>query len=192
MSIQQFYNTAIERDFARQFQFRLERLADANFGPDDLVYVETASLPGRSITNIPVNYMGMQFNTPGTATYPGSDAWRVQFRCDANYNIRKQLEDLTFSIFDDETSTGSYGVPGRENTIIMSLLGKEMEPVAQYVLHGAWVKSIEESAYDIKDTGTVQTVVCTLAYQFWRPRIAISGGNEIKTQYTSGPWNKFA
>jgi len=192
MSIQQFYNTAIERDFARQFQFRLERLANADFGPEELIYVETANLPGRAITNVPVAYMGMQFNTPGTVTYPGSDAWRVQFRCDAEYNIRKQLEDLTFNTFDDETSTGTYGVPGRDNVIIMSLLGKEMQPVAQYVLHGAWIKSVEEAAFDIKDTGTVQTVACTLAYQFWRPRLTFSGGNEIKTQYAPGPWSDYA
>ena len=85
MSIQQFYNAASKHDFARVFQFQLDFLGNIPFGESQLAYVETASLPGRSITNIAVPYMGLAFNVPGTATYPGSTGYNVTFRCDENF-----------------------------------------------------------------------------------------------------------
>ena len=87
-NISDFYRSVQQKDFARQFQFRLVKLANTNFDEDTLVYVQTASLPGRAITNVPVPFMGLQFNVPGTVTYPNSNAYAVRFRCDANYDIR--------------------------------------------------------------------------------------------------------
>lgn len=175
MSIQNFYRQAFQKDFARNFQFRLMDFGNINFRAEShLTYVETASLPGRAITNVTVPYMGMTFNTPGTANYPGSAGWNVTFRCDADYNIREALEAATFATFDEQTSTGNYGMPDQSVTLTMALLGKEVgddgfaKTVRTYTLYGVWVQAIADAAYDIKDTGTVQTIQATLAYQFWR------------------------
>ena len=171
MSIQKFYQTAATYDFARVFQFRLQFLGNVNFNGWDeshLTYVETASLPGRQITNVAVPYMGLSFNVPGTANYPGSAGYQVQFRCDANYDIRSALEAMTFNTFDEASSTGQYGMPRLENQVAMSLLDKQMNPIRQYTLFGVYVQSLGDAAYDIKDTGTIQTIQATLAYQFWR------------------------
>ena len=179
MSIRSFYTTAYANDFARQFQFRLLDFGNINFNATThLMYVETASLPGRAINNVPVPYMGMTFNTPGTVTYPGSDSWNVTFRCDEKYNIRSALESANFALFDDATSAGTYGMPDEGVTLTMALLGKRPgEIVRTYTLFGVWVKSLADSAYDVKDTGTVQTIQATLAYQFWR-----SGGQQPNTR----------
>ena len=58
-NISDFYRSVQQKDFARQFQFRLVQLANTNFGEDTLIYVETATLPGRSITNVQVPFMGL-------------------------------------------------------------------------------------------------------------------------------------
>lgn len=167
--IQQFYSVAQNRDFARLFQFRLLRFGNIDFSDEShLVYVESASLPGRSITNIPVTYMGLDFNTPGTVKYPNSAGYTVNFRCDQKYDIRSALEGATFLTFDEATSTGTYGVPGTESTVILELFNKTMEPVRHYTLFGAWVVSLGDVNYDVKDTGSVQTIAATIAYQFWR------------------------
>jgi len=175
MSIQKFYQVAQQRDFARLFQFRVARLGTLDFGVDDLIYAETATLPGRSITNVPVPYMGLPLNVPGTATYPGSAGYQIAFRCDQNYNIRNILENGTFGIFDESTSTGNYNTPQKGSTVVLQLLGKEMNgnqavAIRTYTLFGAWIQAIADTNYDIKDTGTIQTVQCTFAYQFWRAR----------------------
>lgn len=167
-NITSFYRTAQQRDFARQFQFRLVQFGQTAFNEDDLVYVETASLPGRTINNFQVPYMGLQFNVPGTAQYPGSNAYNVTFRCDQAYNIRQVLESATFNTFNDDTSTGQYNTPTDSSLLVMHLTDKRNVAIRQYTLYGVYVQALADAAYDIKDTGTVQTITATLAYQFWR------------------------
>ena len=162
--------------FARQFQFKLDFLGDLDFSENQLVYVETAALPGRSITNVPVPYMGLQFNVPGTATYPGSAGYQVTFRCDEKYDIRSALEAMTFKTFDEATSTGTFRMPADDSKIIMTLLDKELKPVRGYTLFGTYVQALSDSQYDIKDTGTVVQVTATIAYQFWRAGTANTTG----------------
>ena len=167
-NISDFYRSVQQKDFARQFQFRVVQLANTNFGEDTLVYLETANLPGRAITNQVVPFMGLNFNVPGTATYPGSDRYEVRFRCDANYDIRTILENATFNTFDDGTSTGDYNIGRNSSVIILNLLDKSGNTSRQYTLYGAYVVSINDMAYSLADAGTVQTVTTALAYQYWR------------------------
>lgn len=167
-NISDFYRSVQQNDFARQFQFRLVQLANTNFGEDTLVYVETASLPGRAITNVQVPFMGLDFNVPGTVKYPNSQNYAVRFRCDANYDIRTVLENATFNTFDDGTSTGDYNIARNSSVIIMNLLNKGGTTARQYTLYGAYVVSVGEMNYNLGDAGTIQTVDTTLAYQYWR------------------------
>jgi hypothetical protein len=168
-NIQNFYQVAQQRDFARLFQFQLVKFGNLNLDPvKDLVYVETASLPGRQINNIPVPYMGLSFNVPGTASYPGSAGYNVVFRCDQSYNIRNILEASTFNTFSDSSSTGTYATPAQGSDLIFWLLDKNGVPTREYTLFGAYVQSLQDAAYDIKDNGTIATVQATIAYQFWR------------------------
>lgn len=167
-TIQEFYTIAAQKDFARLFQFRLLSFGNVIFSPSQLAYIESASLPGRSITNVPVPYMGLSFNVPGTVTYPGSTGYQVTFRCDADYNIRAALEAATFNTFDENSSSGQYSLPGVDSTIQLELLDKKGLPVRQYNLFGVYVQSLADTAYTVTDTGTVATIQATLAYQFWR------------------------
>jgi hypothetical protein len=167
-NISDFYRSVQQNDFARKFQFRILQLANTNFDEDTLVYVETASLPGRSITNYQVPFMGLNFNVPGTATYPDSNNYAVRFRCDANYNIRAVLEDATFNTFDDGASTGDYNIARNSSVIVLNLLNKAGGTVRQYTLYGAYVQSVGPMAYELGDAGSIQTVDTVLAYQYWR------------------------
>lgn len=167
-NIADFYRSVQQNDFARQFQFRVLQLANTNFGEDQLVYLETANLPGRAINNIAVPFMGLQFNVPGTASYPGSDAWSVTFRCDQSYNIRATLENATFNTFDDGTSTGDYNIARNSSVITLNLLDKAGGVARQYTLYGAYVVNVGDIAYNLGDNGSIVTVPATLAYQYWR------------------------
>lgn len=167
-NISDFYRAVQQQDFARQFQFRVVQLANTNFGENSLVYLETASLPGRTINNVTVPFMGLNFNVPGTASYPGSESYGVTFRCDQNYNIRAALENATFNTFDDGTSTGNYNIARNSSVITLNLLGKDQTTVRQYTLYGAYVTSVGDISYNIGDNGSIVTVPATLAYQYWR------------------------
>jgi hypothetical protein len=176
-NISDFYRVATAKDFARKFQFRVHTLANTQFNENALVYVESAALPGRTINNVQVPFMGLQFNVPGTASYPNSAAWNVTFRSDANYDIRGVLEQVTLNTFDESTSTGNYNTPGPDSVITLELLDKQNNGIRVYNLVGAYVQNIGEMAYNIGDTGTIQTVTATLAYQYWQLRPVSLAGN---------------
>lgn len=168
-NITSFYKVAQTRDFARQFQFRLGApFMNTGFNEDDLVYVQSASLPGRTINNVQVPYMGLQFNVPGTAQYPGSAGYTVSFRCDQNYDLRSVLEQATFNTFNDNSSTGNYNTPSDGSVIVLQLLNKDLTTAVEYTLIGAYLTALGDTNYDISDNGAIQTIEATIAYQFWR------------------------
>lgn len=167
-TIQNFYTVAQQHDFARTFQFKLREFANISFDSNHFAYVETASLPGRQITNITVPYMGLDLNTPGTVKYPGSSNYNVQFRCDQQYNIRAALEAASFQLFDESTSSGTYGVPSDGTTLVLELVDKLLQPVRIYTLFGVWIQTLADAAFDIKDSGAIQVIPVTLSYQYWR------------------------
>jgi len=166
--IQGFYLAAQQQDFARNFQFRIEQMPGLLASETQLVYLESATIPGRQIANIGVPFMGLQFNVPGTASYPGSDAWTVTFRCDQNYNIRKLLENNTFNTFNDQSSSGNYDIPNPSSIVTISLLDKTFQSILRYNLIGAYIVSIGSTSHDIGDNGTIMKVEATLAYQYWQ------------------------
>lgn len=163
MSIQDFYATAQKNEFARKFQFRVTSLGP--FTEDDLLYVETATLPNKEIKNIPVPYMGLNFNIPGTISYPGSDQWKITFRCDEGHNIRNKMEAYISEIFNVDTSTGKYGVPTEIAT--MDLLGKKLNTLRRYQFIGLYPRNVGTMEYNITDGGEILKVEAVFAYQYW-------------------------
>lgn len=172
-TIQKFYKSAVDRDFSRDFLFRITQLQLAGVEPlvdDDLVYLKAAALPGRDITNVPTPYMGLDFNIPGNATYPGSDAYQVSFYLDANSALRNFLERSSRELFNDLTSTGNYSTPGVGNFIELQQLDKQLEPIAggKYKLIGASLRRVQPIEYNIAEgKGNWVTIDAQIAYHFY-------------------------
>lgn len=168
--IQNFYDAAIANDFGRQNLFRVIALGGTRFSTQELLYITTTSLPGRTINNITVPFMGLTFNVPGTAQYPNSNGWQVTFRMPANLSVRRKLEDWTKSLFDDATSTGSYSVPSKDasNQVIIALLDKQGNTLRTYTLFGVWCTSVGDLTLNVTTAGDILEQQATLAYQYWR------------------------
>ena len=168
--IENFYDVASQSDFARKNLFRVVQLGGQNFNLGELMYITTATLPGRTITNVPVPFMGLTFNVPGTVTYPGSDAWAVVLRIPQNLSIRNKLESWSRYVFDDQTSTGAYNIPDKSiaNQTILTLIDKQGNPLNTYTLYGCYCKEIGTFELDVTNAGTELTTTATLAYQYWR------------------------
>ena len=103
-TIQNFYTQSQSKDFARTNLFRVLNVdfgdgSDQAFDEDDLVYATTVSLPGKEITTNTVPYMGLNFNVPGVAKYPGSSDYNLRFRCDENYNLRDRFLSVFRNLF---------------------------------------------------------------------------------------------
>ena len=172
-TIQNFFAAAADKQFSRDFLFRIGEitLGSTNVdlqGQDDLIYARTASLPGRTIDNKEVNYMGLTFNVPGRATYNNSAAYSVEFYADANNDIRDKLEQASRAVFDDQTSSGQYGMPGPQDRIVLSLLTKDLNVTKQITLIGASIREIGDMSYAIADgTGEVVTFPVTFSYHYY-------------------------
>ena len=177
-TIQDFYRVATTREFARDFNFRVLSINTGgatnaggqviSFTEDDLVYVKTASLPAREITNVPVPYMGLNFNLPGNAVYPDATGYTLTFFADANSQLRQKFEDWSRYTFNDQNSTGDYLTPKPTATISLVQLNNQLESVAQYTLVGVSPRSVGALAYNIS-TGTGQAIefTVTLAYHYF-------------------------
>jgi len=168
--IENFYNAAATNDFARTNLFRVISLGGTRFTSDELLYVTTTTLPARAINNIEVPFMGMKFNVPGTANYPGSGGWNITFRVPANLSIRRKFEDWTKTIFDDSSSTGAYNIPSKDasNLVQMVLIDKQGNAIRTYNLFGAWCQQVGELSLDLTAAGEILTQQATIAYQYWR------------------------
>ena len=175
-TITNFYQTAQSKDFSRSNLFRVLNI---NFGlngggllldDNDLVYARTASLPARNITNIPVPYMGLNFNVPGVATYAGSESYTINFYADEAQSLRQKLLAVSRATFDDATSTGNYFIPGPDAVIDLAQLDKQLNVVSQYQLVGVSIRDVAALAYDITSTGEVQNFDCNVAYHYFRQK----------------------
>jgi hypothetical protein len=173
-TIRNFFSTAAAADFSRDFLFRVATIRTNGliFGEDELIYVRSASLPGRNINNVDVKYMGLSFNVPGGVTYPNSGAYSLEFYCDQNSLLRERLMTESRSVFDDTSSTGDYNTPGPENYVILYQLDKQLTPVTKYVLYGTSIRDVGDISYEIADgTGNYKTFTTTFAYHYFTNEI---------------------
>jgi hypothetical protein len=168
--IENFYNVAANNDFARTNLFRVTRLGDQRFEDGELLYVESTTLPGRSITNIPVPFMGLVFNVPGTATYNNSGAYSVTFRIPQGLSVRRKFEQWSREIFNDIDSSGEYSIPSNAvtNQMQMVLIDKKGEALRTYTFYGVYCQNIGDINLDITTAGEIMKQQATLAYQYWR------------------------
>lgn len=171
-SIRKFYTVAAGRDFSRDFLFRVTAINLAGIAgeisEEDLVYAKAANLPGRTISNVAVPYMGLNFNVPGTASYTGAEGYSLTFFLDSESRLRNLFETASRAMFNDATSTGLYGTPDDSNFIELAQLDKELNVISSYKLIGASIRSIGDIQYQIS-SGTGQTVELpvTIAYHFY-------------------------
>jgi hypothetical protein len=169
--ITDFYKVATERDFSRDFQFRILSispgdLSNISVSEDDLIYAHGGAMPGRSITNTDVPFMGLNFKVPGGATYGGE--YGITFYSDREDKLRQLFLEWSHDIFDDATSTGMYMTPGRQSQIDLVQLDTQLNAIAKYSLHGCFPTSVGDITYNIQGAGAPVQFEVTLAYHFWR------------------------
>jgi hypothetical protein len=183
-SIENFFNQASQKQFARDFLFRIKQINITGLalnGETDLLYARSASLPGRNIQNKTVNYSGQQFNVPGKSEYPGSEGWSVEFYVDQSLDIRTKLEQASRLLFNNEDTTGNICMPGTESIITLDVLqipcqrgvnvtsGGSLETIKTIELVGASLRDISEIGYQIADgTGEILNFTASFAYHFYK------------------------
>ena len=170
-SISDFFRVAQERDFSRDFQFRILSInpggsSAVNFSEDDLLYCKGGQIPTRNIVSHEVPYMGLQFRLPGAAQYSGQ--FNSAFYCDVNSRVRQLMEEWSFQTFDDSTSMGDYFMPRESSYVELAQLDSQFEVTAIYKLIGCFPTEVGDIQYDISGTGNAVEFNVNLSYHFWR------------------------
>jgi hypothetical protein len=170
-TIRKFFDRAIQREFSRDFLFRVGSIVFENgdtFNEDDLVYAKSAQLPGRAIQNVTAPYMGLDFNVPGKAIYTNSAQYSVTFYCDAESNLHQRFEKETRRLFDDATSTGDYKMPSDRSIINLMQIDKQLNPIINYKLIGASVRDCGSMEYKMAaGSGEVMEFTAVMSYHFY-------------------------
>ena len=169
-TIRNFYQQAIEREFSRDFLFRVTdfNLGKLKLSENDLVYVKAAKLPARTLSDIPVKYMGLEFHLPGSVSYGEAAGYALQFYCDAGSVLHQQFLKESARTFNDATSTGSYDIAGPQRYIVLSQLDKQLIPIRSYKLVGASIRNVGNIDYNIAEgTGAPVTFDITVAYHYF-------------------------
>lgn len=179
-----FYQTAQEREFSRKFMFEVSELGPLD--EKDRIYIKTAKLPGRTVSNHNVQHMGVKFNLPGSVVYDGSDAWEVTFLCDEAHNIRRKILAWQDEIFSIQYSGKLYGTPNQMRARIRLLQKDRTQEHDTYILIGIYPTKVGEIEYTVADEGDVQEFSATFAYQFWIDEKAVNPYNTEKTANTPG------
>jgi hypothetical protein len=170
--ISKFYSVAASRDFSRDFLFRVTAInlagIEGEIGEEDLIYAKAASLPGRTLSNVAVPYMGLNLNVPGNVTYSGAEGYSLTFFVDSKSRLRNLFERASRAMFDDATSTGLYGTPDDTYFIELGQLDKDLSIISTYKLIGASIRNVGDISYNMS-AGTGQTVEMpvTIAYHFY-------------------------
>jgi hypothetical protein len=180
-TIENFMNQASQKQFSRDFLFRVKQIDITGLRLDgelDLIYARSATFPGRDIENKQVNYAGQTFNLPGKSSYPGSESWSIEFYADQDMELRTKLEQASRTLFNNEGAAGgNICMPGEESTITLEVykipcngvLGNPMQVGNIIQLIGASLRNIGEISYEIADgTGEVKTFTASFAFHFYR------------------------
>lgn len=193
-TIQTFFQEAIQRDFSRDFLFRVQNV---NFGPggpvltdNDLVYAKTASLPERTIGDIGVKYRGLEFHVPGSVTYGNAAGFSLDFYCDSDIRLREILLAESRRVFNDQTTTGDYRIAGAGASITLQQINKALQPVMEFKLIGCSIRQVGPVSYSMAEgSGQIATFTATMAYHYFtEERVGtaelpvIGGGAAIPTR----------
>jgi hypothetical protein len=129
-------------------------------------FAQSASLPGRNVTEVETHFLGMTFSVPYGMTY--EKELQLSIICDSKMQSRKFCEewmDVHSSL--EKASGGIKGILdiNTELQLLNTMLDNEI-PTEIYTLVGCWPKRIGDISLDHSATGH-STFNFTLAYQFF-------------------------
>ena len=152
---------------ARANQFRVVMNAPAiagNFGSQTeqtSFLVRTASLPGQTITEIPVNFRGRQLFVAGDRTF---ETWSTTVFNDTDFAIRNGIERWMNGINDLNNSQGRSNVNEYTADLFVEQLNRDNVVIKSYVLKKCWPTVISPIELNMDTVSEIETFDITWRY----------------------------
>ena len=126
--------------------------------------IKTASLPGQTITDIPVNYRGRILYLAGDRTF---EPWTTTVLNDTDFSIRNGIERWLSGINDLETSVGVTNVSQYTADLLVEQLDREENTLKSYTLRGCWPTAINAIELNMDTVSDIETFDITWRYTYF-------------------------
>jgi hypothetical protein len=123
--------------------------------------VRTASLPGQTITEIPVNFRGRQLFLAGDRTF---ETWSTTVFNDTDFMIRNAIERWMNGINDLSESTGLSNVADYTADLFVDQLDRNDQAIKTYVLKNCWPTVISPIELNMDTVSEIETFDITWRY----------------------------
>ena len=122
---------------------------------------KTASLPGQTITDIPVNYRGRILYLAGDRTF---DPWTTALINDTDFKLRNAFERWMSAINDLETSRGVTNVAAYTADLKVEQLDRDENTLKTYTLRNCWPTAINAIELNMDTVSAVEDFEVTWRY----------------------------
>ncbi len=138
--------------------------------PNFSFYCQSTSLPGRTVTQSTVSWLGMSFQVPNGMTYTHSMNLRVT--CDPKMQLREAFE-AWMDVYGSSTAVGGGAkrLPSEDVKLVLEMTNeKTNDPDGSvYELVGCWPSVIGDMEFG-QGSSELATVPITITYQYYRKR----------------------
>jgi hypothetical protein len=122
---------------------------------------KTASLPGQTITDIPVNYRGRILYLAGDRTF---DPWTTALINDTDFKLRNAFERWMSAINDLESSRGVTNVAAYTADLRVEQLDRDENTLKTYTLRNCWPTAINAIELNMDTVSAVEDFEVTWRY----------------------------
>jgi len=130
-------------------------------GASTQFFIKTASLPGQTITDIPVNYRGRQLFIAGDRTF---ETWTTTILNDTDFRIRNGIERWMNAINDLDENTGLTNVTDYTAQLVVQQLDRDDTVLKSYVLKTCWPTAVGAIDLNMDTVSEIETFDVTWRY----------------------------
>ena len=123
--------------------------------------IRTASLPGQTIGEIPLQFRGRQLYLAGDREF---ETWTTTVLNDTNFAVRNGMERWMNGINDLQTNTGVANVSAYTADMVVQQLDRDNAVLKQYTLTSCWPTAISAIDLNMDTVNEVETFEITWRY----------------------------
>jgi len=123
--------------------------------------IRSASLPGQTITEVPVQFRGRQLYLAGDREF---ETWTTTVLNDTDFAIRNGLERWMNGINNLQTNTGVTNVTEYTADMVVQQLDRDDAILKQYTLTSCWPTAISAIDLNMETASEIETFEITWRY----------------------------
>lgn len=124
-------------------------------------FCKSASIPGMSFDNIPMNYQNNTINIPGDLNYT---PWQLTIVNDKGFKIRKDIERWMGAIKSSFGTSGITNIKQAFKTCYVYQLDEEGDEIMGYTLNYCYPSNLGEITLSFESQNTIEEFTVEIVY----------------------------